>query len=119
MGKVRVYVAVVTSTFLHAEETWVPYSKDIQLLEHFHQWSSHSIMGIHWKNYVTNVDVLKKAGLPSIEAILLHQFVRWVTHVWHMNNSRMSKAVFYSKLRKRKHLLHTWHRLVLTTKTGR
>lgn len=31
-----------------------------------------SIMGIHWQDYVTNDEVLERARLPSIEAVLLH-----------------------------------------------
>ena len=31
-----------------------------------------SIMGIHWQDYVINDEVLERARLPSIEAMLLH-----------------------------------------------
>ena len=69
--KVRVYVAVVISTLLYAAETWLKfYRKYLQLLECFHQRCPRSIMGIR-KKYLTNVEVLERVGLPSIEDMLL------------------------------------------------
>ena len=79
---------VVISTLLYAAETWVLYRKHIQLLERFHQSFLWSIMGIHWQDYVTNDEALKRAELPSIETMLLHQHLYWVGYVSRMNDTQ-------------------------------
>ena len=72
--KICVYRAVVLTTPLYGSETWVTYRSHIHLLEHFHQcWllTSHKM---HWSDFITNVEVLEQAEIPSIEAtILKHQ----------------------------------------------
>ena len=63
-------MAVVISTLLYAAETWVPYRKHIQPLKRFHRRCLHSIMGIHWRDYATNFEILERAIPPSIEAMV-------------------------------------------------
>ena len=57
-----------------------------------------SIMGIHWQDYVTNDEVLERARLPSIEAMLLHHAGPAMSRG--MNDTRMPKAEFFSELGK-------------------
>ena len=45
-------------------------------------------MGIHWQDYVTNDEALKRAELPSIETMLLHQHLYWVGYVSRMNDTQ-------------------------------
>ena len=61
-----------------------------------------SILGIKWQDHVSNEEVLKRASLPSIEFILLQVQLRWVGHVTGMEDLRMHKAVFFSKLQEGK-----------------
>ena len=68
--KIQVCRAVVP-TLLYGAEAWVLYWKQIRLLERFHQCCFRSILGIKWQDHVSNVEVLKRASLPSIESILL------------------------------------------------
>ena len=67
--KFQVYRAVVVPALLYGAETWVPYRKQIRLLERFHQRCFRSIHGIKWQDHVSNKEVLKRASLPSIESI--------------------------------------------------
>ena len=96
--KIQVYRAGVITTLLYGAEAWVLYRKQVQLLERFHQRCLRSIMGIKWQDYVTNNEVLERANLPSLEAMLLLKQLRWARHVSRMENSRMPKAVFYGEL---------------------
>ena len=57
-----------------------------------------SILGIEWKDHVSNEEVLKRASLPSIVSILFQVQLRWAGHVSRMEYVRMPKAVFFSKL---------------------
>ena len=61
-----------------------------------------SILGIKWQDHVLNEEVLKRASLPSIEAILLQVQLRWAGHVTRMEDVRMPKAVFFSELQEGK-----------------
>ena len=79
--KISVYRAVVLTTLLYGSETWVAYKHHLRLLERFHQRCLRSILGIHWSDFTTNVEVLAKAGVPSMEALLLKSQLRWAGHV--------------------------------------
>ena len=49
------------------------------------------------QDYVTNNDVLERANLPKMEAMLLSKQLRWAGHVSRMEDSRMPKVVFYGE----------------------
>ena len=69
--KILIYRAVVLTTLLYGSETWVTYDSRIHLLESFHQRCLSTILKIRWSDFVTNVEILKQAEIPSIEAMLL------------------------------------------------
>ena len=96
--KIRVYRAVVLTTLLYGSETWVTYRSHIRLLERFHQRCLRTILNIHWSDYVTNVEVLEQAEIPSIEAMLLKFQLRWAGHVSRMDDHRLPKIVMYGEL---------------------
>ena len=62
----QIYRAVVVTTLLYGAESWVLYRKQIRLLERFHQHCLRCILGIKRQDHVSNEEVLKRAGLPSI-----------------------------------------------------
>ena len=75
--KIRVYRAVVLTTLLYGSETWVTYQRHICLLERFHQRCLHTILNIHWNDFITNVEVLQLAEVSSIEAMVLPAPIGW------------------------------------------
>ena len=96
--KIRVYRAVVLTTLLYGSETWVTYSSHIRLLERFHQRCLRTILNVHWSDFVTNVEVLEQAEIPSIEALLLNYQLRWAGHVSRMEDHRLPKIALYGEL---------------------
>ncbi|KAI8490993.1 hypothetical protein Bbelb_314120 [Branchiostoma belcheri] len=96
--KISVYKAVVLTTLLYGSESWVTYRHHLRLLERFHQRCLRSILNIHWSDYVTNVEVLERAGILSIEAMLLKIQLRWAGHVYRMEDHRLPKIVLYGEL---------------------
>ena len=100
--KIQVYRAVVVPTLQYSVKTWVPYGKQIRLLERFHQRCLGSILGIKWQDHVSNEEVFKRASLPSIESILLQVQLRWAGHVTRMQDVRMPKTDFFSELQEGK-----------------
>ena len=57
-----------------------------------------SIMKIRWQDKVTNIKVLKRAGLPSMEDLLIRKNLRWTGHLLRMPTDRLPRQVLYSQL---------------------
>ena len=74
------------------------YSKQLKRLEQFHQRCLRSIMNIKWQDYTTNNEVLERAEIPSIEAMLMLRQIRWAGHVSRMEDTRMPKEIFFGEL---------------------
>ena len=56
------------------------------------------LMGIKWQDKITSNEVLQRAKMDGIEAMLIRAQLRWVGHVQRMSDSRMPKQIFYSEL---------------------
>ena len=93
-----VYRAVVVTTLLYGAEAWVLYRKQVQLLERFHQRCLRFIMNIRWQDYVSNNQVLERANMTSIEAVVMSRQLRWAGHLTRMEDTIMPKAVFYGEM---------------------
>ena len=97
--KIVVYDAVVISTILYGCETWVPYRRHIRLLESFHIRRLQLIHGLCWWHKVNHSEIRSRAGIPTIESMLLHRQLRWLGHVIRMPNSRLPNCVLYDQLK--------------------
>ena len=56
------------------------------------------IMGVTWRDKITNVDILNRAGLPSMADILIEKGLRWLGHVHRMGTERLPRQLLYSQL---------------------
>ncbi len=82
--KMAVYKACVLSTLLYESEAWTTYSTQENKLQTFHLRCLLRILGISWKDKVTNNEVLSKAGIPSMYTLLRQRRLRWLGHVHRM-----------------------------------
>ncbi|XP_076061565.1 uncharacterized protein LOC143037317 [Oratosquilla oratoria] len=96
--KIMVFKAVVLSTLLYACETWTLYRSDIQNLERFQQYKLRQILNITWESRTTNLEVLDRASMTSVEATIIHHRLRWAGHVHRMDPSRLPKKMLYGEL---------------------
>ena len=80
--KISVYRAAVLSTLLYGSEAWITCRSHIKLLN------------IHWSDFVTNVEVLEQAEVPSIEAIL-SKYQLQAGRVTRMEEHRLPKIFMY------------------------
>jgi len=96
--KIMVYRSVVVPTLLYASETWTLYRDDVRRLERFHQAKLRSILRVSWQDRVTNCEVLSRASLTSIEAIILKNRLRWIGHVSRMPPTRLPRTIMYGEL---------------------
>ena len=86
--KSAVYRAICLSTLLYCCETWTLHRRHVKRLERFHIQCVRKILGVTWQNRVPYVELLSRAGLSSIECMLLRAQLRWVGHVFRMPDFR-------------------------------
>ena len=96
--KMVVYNACVVSTLMYGSETWTTYARQEKRLNSFHLRSIHRILGISWQDRVSNTEVLSLANLPSMFTLLRHLRLRWLGHVYRMEDGRILKDILYGEL---------------------
>ena len=92
------YKVCVLTALLYASETWTLYKHQLELLEGFHQECLRQILHIKWQSYVSDTEVLGKAGLPSIQSMVMKSCLRWVGHIVHMDDGRLLRQLFYGEM---------------------
>ena len=96
--KISVYRAVVLMTPLYGSEYYVTCRSRLRLLERFHQRCLRTILSIHWSDFITNIDVLKRTGITSTEAMLLKSRLQWARYVSRMEDHHLPKIIMYGVL---------------------
>ena len=94
--KIAVFSGVEISTVLCGSETCVPCRRHIRLLESIYIRLLHLFLGLRWWHKVTHSEIISRAGIPSIESMLLHRQLRLLEHVIRMPQCRLPHQVFYS-----------------------
>ena len=56
------------------------------------------LIGIKWQDKIANNEVLQRAKMDGIEAMLMQAQLRFVGHVQQMSVDRMPKEIFCSEL---------------------
>ena len=96
--KLRVYQDCVLSSFFYGSETWTIYRRQEKRRNSFHLRCIRHILHIHWQNRITNSEVLERAGIPSIFAILGKKRLTWLGHLQRMNPGHTPKDLLYGEL---------------------
>ena len=93
--KTRLYEALVLSTLLYSAELW-PLSATLtkNLYAAHHRWQR-SILGISWKNKVTNAEVRTRTGQQSMDNLHRERRLRWLGHVLRMDHRRIPQQALY------------------------
>lgn len=91
--KIMVYQASIVSILLYGAETWTTYAKHERKLNAFHMRCLRSILGVTWKDKITNEEVLARTQLPSLTALLKQRRLRWLGHVYRMDITRLPRQV--------------------------
>ena len=68
--KLDLYTSLVVSTAIYASETWKSTARIRQQLDVFHQRNLRKILGITWKDHVTNLEVLNRTGQRRLQDIV-------------------------------------------------
>ncbi|KAI8506599.1 hypothetical protein Bbelb_160260 [Branchiostoma belcheri] len=97
--KLNVYRAVVLSALLYGLEVSTLYARHVRQLSVLVQRHLRGLMGITWQDRISNVEVLRRAGMPAMEAMITRSQLRWTGHVIRMPEERLPRDLLYSELR--------------------
>ncbi|KAI8498919.1 hypothetical protein Bbelb_233720 [Branchiostoma belcheri] len=97
--KLNVYRAVVLSALLYGLEVSTLYARHVRQLSVLVQRHLRGLMGITWQDRISNVEVLRRAGMPAMEAMITRSQLRWTGHVIRMSEERLPRDLLYSELR--------------------
>ena len=89
--KIRIYKAAVITILLYGAEAWSTTKKQMKQFEVFHQTSLRRILKIKWFSHASNEEVLRRAGIKSMETFISAARLRWYGHVARMPTSRLPK----------------------------
>ena len=96
--KMVVYNTCVVSTLMYGSETWTIYARQEKRLNSFYLRSIRRMLGISWQDRVSNSQVLFRANLPSMFTLLRQRRLRWLGHVYCMEDGRIPKDILYGEL---------------------
>jgi len=96
--KVAVYNAMCVSVLLFGCETWTLYRRHLRALGDYHIKSVQKILGLHWLNKVSHVEIRRRANVHYMEHLVMQRQLRWVGHVIRMQSNRLPRRILYSEL---------------------
>jgi len=86
--KLDLYTSLIVSTAIYASETWKSTAKIRQQLDVFHQRNLPKILGITWKDRVTNMEVLSRTGQRRLQDIVGERRLQMAGHIIRMPPGR-------------------------------
>jgi len=91
--KMRIYNAAVLSVLLYGAETWPLTGSLSSRLDGFDSRALRSILGIHWRDLVSNETVWALAGHAPDSSLAARRRVRWYGHVLRLPPDHSSRAI--------------------------
>ena len=84
----RLYTSIVIPSAIYACETWRTTDKTNRVLNVFNRRCLRDIMGVSWKDHVTNEELLSRAGVGDLQDIVADRRRRFIGHVLRLPMSR-------------------------------
>ena len=98
LTKLILYEALVLSTLLYGAEVWPLTVTLSKKLEAAHYRWLRGILGITWRDKVTNEEVRKRTGHIFLEKVIRERTMRWVGYVTRMDEVRIPKQALHWKV---------------------
>ena len=117
--KVAVYRAVVRGVMLYGSETWASRAADVSRLSVFERRCAREMMGVSWRDRVSNVALCTRTGLGDVGSELVTRRWRWLGHVLRMGEMRiprrwlLQEGLSMGGVRKQGEARLTWMRCVM------
>jgi len=95
--KIRMFkiMYIILSTLIYGAEVWpltVTLSKKLKAAHH--RWLR-GILGMTWRDRVTNEEVRKRTGQILLEKVIRERRMRWLGHVARMDEVRIPKQALH------------------------
>ena len=113
--KLKLFNAIVLSILLYGSETWKGLKEIENRLRIFESNCLRRIMNIKWYEHITEEEVRRRSGQPSVVQKLRHQRWRYYGHVLRMGEERLPKQVLSwtpEGSRRRGRPKETWRRTI-------
>lgn len=91
--KLSIYQAVVISTLLYSAETWNTTAQEEKRLAAFHTRCLRRILGVSWRDHVSNAEIFQRTGQTSLINILRQKRLTWLGHVSRMADTRLPRRL--------------------------
>ena len=91
----RLYEAIILSTLLYGTDVWPLIATLTKSLDATHHRWLRSILGISWKDRITNVEVRARTGQQTMDNILRERRLRWLGHIFRMDHKRIPQQALY------------------------
>ena len=82
----RLYESIILSTLLYSAELWLLTATLSKRLNAAHHRWQRSILGVSWKDKITNEEVRVRTVQHSIENIISERRLRWLGHLTRMDH---------------------------------
>jgi len=89
---------ILCPSLLHGADTWTILKADGKRLQAFHMQCQCCILGIWWSDFVTNLAVSKKTGLPDIRAVINDRKLALFGHVRHLPEGTPAYDVLHASV---------------------
>ncbi|EPB78805.1 hypothetical protein ANCCEY_02084 [Ancylostoma ceylanicum] len=87
--KLRLYLSIVVTTAIYANETWKMCASTITMINGFHLGCMRRIMKIRYVGHVTNEEVLRRSSTTSLHVIIAQCRLRLAGHILRMPQQRI------------------------------
>ena len=91
--KIHLYTSIVIPSAIYASETWRTTDKTNRMLNVFNRRCLRDIMGVSWRDHMTNEELLLRAGVGDLQDIVTTRRRRFIEHVLRLPTSRPASLV--------------------------
>ena len=95
--KISLYRCLVLTILLYGAESWALTTAQTQRLETFHMRCLRRILNVKWWQHVSNEEILSRAALPSLTALMRSLRLTWLGHIARMADSRLPKRLLFGQ----------------------
>ncbi|KAG7674209.1 putative uncharacterized transposon-derived protein F52C9.6 [Nannochloris sp. 'desiccata'] len=97
-SKVHMYQSLVLPILTYGAESWPLTTALTAKLEHYHQCQLRAILGLSWRDMVSNKEVHERLKTVSMEECCRRQRMLWMGHVVRMPDNRLPKILLFGQM---------------------
>ncbi|KAI8498319.1 hypothetical protein Bbelb_242630 [Branchiostoma belcheri] len=88
----KLFQSIVVPTAVYACESWRSPKETVEMLDTFQRRCLRTILGISWRDHVSNAELMQRAKVPPLSAIKMKRILNFAGHVWKLPDLRTTKT---------------------------